>query len=141
MRTAERKTPVAMTKKEAAEVERIKEELRLKGALRATSPVEPDVPIPTSCRDENLAKGYLFVCSNLPRIEKACSSSIFHSCGNDDKTTTQGARMLYSTPLRAALALRYETEQECAQRLAKVDEMIEKLRHEDCGGETSCDEI
>ena len=125
---------MAMTKKEAAEVERIKEELRLKGALRATSPVEPDVPIPSLSTPSDLAKGYLFVCCNWPRIEKACSSSCYHSSGRDDKTTSQGARMLYSTPLRAALALRYATEQECAQRLAMVDEMIEKLRHEDCGG-------
>ena len=119
---------MAMNKKETAEVERLKRELRLKGALRSTEPVSPDVPIP-SCRDGNsLSVGFLPVGEqgDWPRIEPACSSTVHHGIGRTDRTSTQGARNLYSTRLKALRALRYDVEQCCCTRLAKVDEMIEQ---------------
>ena len=119
---------MAMNKKEVAEVERLKQELRLKGALRATSNVEPDVPIPLSFT-ESLSKGVLFSgeTSSWPRVEPACSSCVFHNFGDDTRTSTQGSRRLYSTRLLAARALRYAVEQDCCARLARLDKMIEEL--------------
>jgi hypothetical protein len=95
--------------------------------VRFTEAVEPDVPIPGSYDD--LAKGFLFSEHiggwSGPRVEPACSSSIYHSFGNDDRTTTQGARRLYSTRLLALRGLRHEVEKKCAAILADIDKQIE----------------
>ena len=121
---------MAMTKKEAAEVEKMKQELRLRGALRATSNVEPDVPIPSGSYSDRqgLSKGFMFVSESgyWPRVEPSCSSSVYHSIGRDDRTTTQEPMRLYSTRLLALRALRYAIEQDCCARLTKVDKMIEE---------------
>jgi hypothetical protein len=113
---------MSMTKKEKAAFEA----LLTRAALRATSPVIPDVPPPDHSTN-GLATGFLFIAPSSPyaRVDIACSSSIHHAVGYTDKTTSQGARSLYSTRLMALRALRYEVEQECASRLRKVDQMIE----------------
>lgn len=117
-----------MTKKEQAVVDNLKRELALARAFRRTDKVEPDVPIPTSHGTDALAKGFLYAgsLSDYPRVEIACSSAVHHAFGRDDKTTTQNATRLYSTRLLALRALRHEVENSCAQRLARVDQDIEK---------------
>ena len=117
---------MAMTKKEQAHVEA----LLTASALRATSPVEPDVEPPgyqRSAKDPDLTVGFLFAGeqSSMARVEPSCSSSVHHGFGQTDKVTTQGSRRLYSTRLLALRALRYATEQHCANLLRKVDRMIE----------------
>ena len=110
---------MAMNKAEKALVE----ELKTQAALRWTTPVSPDVPPPDG---EGLRKGFLFnEYLGGPRVDKACSSSVHHSFGIDDKTTSQGSRHLYSTRLRALRALRYEVEKQCAKMLRQIDAQVE----------------
>jgi hypothetical protein len=111
-----------MTKKELAEVERLKQELRLARAWKLTDPVERDVKIPAW--QEGIKNGYLYN-SYSPRVEKACTSSGSHHFGGWDKTTTQQPQELYSTPLLALRAMRYEMEREFLHKLARVDALIE----------------
>ena len=94
-------------------------------ALRATGDVATDVPPPSS---GGLSKGFniVAVTSDYPRVETACSSSINHGTGQQDKTTAQGPRHLYSTKELALKALRRAVERHCAERLRKVDRMIEE---------------
>ena len=113
---------MAMTKKEQAEVAALKNRLSTLAALRWTEAVDPDIPIPDGT---GLAKGWLFNGYGVwPRAEKACSSSVYHSFGSDDKTSTQGARQLYSTKLLALKAMRHEIEIQCAKKLLSVDLQI-----------------
>ena len=121
---------MAMNKKEQAEMESLRNQLRLAKALRFTEPHLPDVPIP-SVYSDGLSKGFLFCASEgAMRVEPACSSSVGHAMGQDKRTTTQGGRRLYSTELLAWQACRNEVEQKCAEWLAKVDEHIERLQAE-----------
>lgn len=116
---------MAMTKKEAEEVADLKRRLSVLAALRWTDEVEPDVPIPERSANE-LTKGWLpgGAASSWPRVEKACSSSQSHAYGQDDETTSQQAKRLYSTKLLALKALRHEMELYFAGRLATVDLQI-----------------
>lgn len=114
-----------MTKSELALVE----ELKTKASFYRTEKVEPDVPIPTSYSEEKLSKGYRFLhfqsYGECGRVEKACSSSIYHGEGWE-KTTSQGAIPLFSSRLLALKALRYEIELECMKKLRAVDKQIEE---------------
>ena len=92
-------------------------------AGRKTSPVEPDIKPPESFQE--LRKGFLFNSHNDEAVP-ACTSSIYHAYGRDDKTTSQGNRSLYSTRLLALRALRAEVEQRNAERLAAIDKKIEE---------------
>lgn len=116
-----------MNKKEQAQYAEMQQLLRLKGALRATSPVPYDVPIPDQGSSE-LITGFLPTggVDDWSTVDVACSSNVHHSIGRTDKTGSQHARSLYSTRLLALRALRYETEQASARRLARVDRMIEE---------------
>lgn len=114
---------MAMTKKERAEFDAALERVRLLGALRWTMEVKPDVFPP---RDNSLATGFMFNAYDM-RIEPACSSSCFHSIGRSDKTTTQNPRSLYSTRTRALMAMRNKVELESAEKLKKIDSMLETL--------------
>jgi len=113
---------MAMNKKEKALVE----DLKTYAALRHTADVKPDVPIPESLSQE-LSKGYLPVghLSDMARVEPACSSSVHHGIGRQDKTSSQRPVELYSTRMLALRKLRYDAEQECARRLRRIDRMIE----------------
>lgn len=110
-----------MTKKEQAALEAA----LTQSALRATSPHSPDVP-PGSW--DTLAKGWLPIAASTDaaRVEAACSSGRFHATGSTVKTNSQGGRQLYSSRLLALRQLRYETEQEAARRLRRIDKMIEQ---------------
>ena len=119
---------MAMTKKERAELDGLLKALRLAKALRWTDPVNPDVPRPTpGTFGAPMAIGFLFVgeLGDHPRVDVACSSAIGHSVGNTGRTTTQGARSLYSTRALALKALRNEVEKACAERLARIDAQID----------------
>lgn len=113
-----------MNKKEQAEIEELRNQLRIAKAFRFTEKVEPDVPIPELFSRE-LSKGFSFN-SYTGEISRACSSSISHSVHNDEKTTTQCPRCLYSTRTLALKAMRYEMEQRFAKELADVDKQIEQ---------------
>ena len=115
---------MAMNKAEKALVE----ELRVQVALRWTAPVIPDVPPPSGDAVQRLSKGFLFcgeTSSMGGAVDKACSSSVHHSIGRDDQTTSQHSRHLYSTRLLALRALRYATEKYCAGLLRRIDAQIE----------------
>lgn len=116
---------MAMTKKEQKRLADLEDELRIAKAFRFTEAVEPDLPIPGMLSD-GLSKGFDFnaYVSSHARVEKACSSSIHHSFGQDDSTTTQGARRLYSTRLLALRAMRAKVEIQCAKLLADIDKQI-----------------
>jgi len=112
---------MAMTKKEKD----ILESALTAAAFRTTSDVAPDVPPPNSSSNK-LSEGWATVGSggDYGRVEPACSSSVHHGVGRQDKTTTQGAKSLYSTKLLALKALRRSVEIDCATRLRRVDRMI-----------------
>ena len=110
---------MAMTKKEKEYMDKI--ETRL--ALRFTDPVTRDVPIPDF--GAPLSTGFLYN-SYSRKVAPACSSSISHSFGRNDKTTTQEPAELYSTKLRALKAMRNEMEIHFASILRTVDKQIEQ---------------
>ena len=115
---------MAMNKKERQELEDAKRQLETALALRWSEKADgPDLRIPEhSYGAEGLVKGFLFCESgDNPRVEPACSDSAHHSFGRDDRTTTQGARHLFSTRMLALRALRNAVEVRCAKLLAEVD--------------------
>ena len=113
---------MAMTKKEKEALEAA----LTAAALRTTSDVAPDVP-PPSASENRLSKGWAVVGerSDYGRVEPACSSNLYHVIGQQGKTTSQNARHLYSTKMLALKALRRAIERDCADRLRRVDRMIE----------------
>ena len=115
---------MAMNKKEIEHLRELMREVRLAKAFRFTEEVKPDVPPPQMFSE--LAKGWLF-CTYLsdPRVMRACSNSVNHSSGSDEKTSSQGSRALYSTKLLALKGLRHEVELKCAEILEKIDSQIE----------------
>jgi hypothetical protein len=119
---------MSMTKKELAEREELRRQLRLARAFRFTEKVERDVPPPeTSSSFGALTKGFLYnAYHNSWRVEPACSSCVSHAFGRDDKTDSQQPCSLYSTRLLALKALRNDAEQQCAKWLAEIDTEIEK---------------
>jgi len=116
---------MAMNKKEQAEMERLKTDLLIAKAMRFTDKVEPDLMPPKSL-SEGLVKGFLYN-SYSPRVERSCTSSVHHSFGSDEKTSTQNPKCLYSTELLAWKACRNAMEEEFAKKLAGVDLIIERL--------------
>lgn len=123
---------MAMNKAEKAEMEALRQALLLARSLRETSEVEPDTPPP---KGHGLSVGYVprvrtYSYIDRPGIEPACSSSTYHAIGRVDKTTSQRAINLYSTPLMAWKAARRIIEKDAMQRLAYVDEQIAKLEAE-----------
>lgn len=114
-----------MTKKEKAMVEA----LLTVAALRPTADVERDVPPPDAGSSFGaLSTGWDFAGerSDWPRVCEACSSYLYHGIDSHTKTRSHGSRHLFSTKLRALRALRREIERQCAERLRKVDRMIEE---------------
>jgi hypothetical protein len=111
---------MAMTKKEKEALEAA----LTAAALRTTSDVVPDIPPPTC---GGLSKGFAVVGarSDYGRVEPACSSSVHHGIGQQDKLNSRDALHLYSTKMLALKALRRAVERDCADRLRRVDRMIE----------------
>jgi hypothetical protein len=114
---------MALNKVEQQRLVSLRRQIRLARAWNRTQPVEPDVPIPDS--GGVLAKGWSFN-SYTDRVEVSCSSSISHSTGRNDRTTTQKPIRQYSSESRALRALRYQVELLSAKRLADIDARIEK---------------
>lgn len=108
-----------MNKKEQAEMQQLRDELRLAKALRFTEEVATDVPLPSHSMN-GLTTGWTFNSYN-DRVEVGCSSSTSHSFGRNDKTTAQHPLALYSSKLRALRALRASVERIVAKRLADID--------------------
>lgn len=118
---------MAMNKKEQQAFAEMQQQVALAKALRWTEPVQPDVMPPTG---NELRKGFLFNSYiGGPRVDKACTSAVHHAFGQNDKTTTQQARCLYSTRLLALKALRHELELKCAAILLGIDQQIDKENH------------
>lgn len=112
-----------MAKKEQAAMEDLRTELRIAKAMRFTENVLPDIMPP----DHGLAKGFLFNdYFQRPEVVPACTNSVHHGYGQDDHTSTQGSRRLYSTRLRALRGLRHALEREVAKKLADIDLQIEE---------------
>ncbi len=88
---------------------------------RAALPIHPDVAPPES--DGVLSVGWHFNTHNL-RLEKGCSSNVYHSDYKTDETTTQGTRWFYSTKRLALLAMRAAVELEHAERIERINRMI-----------------
>ena len=113
---------MSMNKKELAQMDELRRELRIARAWKLTEPVETDLQPPNF--GGPLVKGFLFNSYSM-QVEKACTDYVHHSWGRDDKTDSQGTYSLFSTPLLALRAMRYQIERECIAKLAQVDEMIE----------------
>lgn len=111
---------MAMNKKERAEFEEMRQEVRISRAFRFTDPVKPDVPPPDKWGA--LSTGYL--CGGS-RVDVACSGTMSHAFGQTDKTTSQNARTLFSTKKLALKALRHVMERRFAKELAEIDRQIE----------------
>lgn len=114
---------MAMNKKE----KQLVEDLKIKAALRWTSPVEIDVPIPShdSLEFGEVIKGYSFN-SYCRSVDISCSSSMYHNLHGDTKTTSQQPIEQHSTKLLALKAMRHEVEKEFAKELYKIDLRIEE---------------
>lgn len=93
----------------------------IRDALCWTATVRPDVAPPTASDGDR--KGWLFNAYG-ERVDRACTSSVSHAFGRDDKTTTQKPKALYSTRLLALRALRNAVESEAAEKLSKIDNEI-----------------
>lgn len=117
-----RKTKAEREREAQAAIEQAR---RISAARRWTddSDIEPDVPPPSGFNE--LTTGWVYN-AYARRIDVACSSSVSHAIGRTDRTTTQGARALYSTRERALRALRVALERQFAEELAKVDALLER---------------
>jgi len=111
-----------MNKKEQAYVEELETRLALRFTGEGT--IVPDVPPPTVYEmGDVLTKGFVF---NLygSRVSVACSSSVSHAVGRNDKTARKQSIALYSTRKLALQAMRREMEMNFARELRAVDRMI-----------------
>lgn len=111
-----------MTKKEQAYVSELENTVRISRSFKFTPAVKPDVYPPVGGGE--LSKGFSFN-SHSWEVCPACSSSVSHNCWADDKTTSQGARNLFSSRKLALQAMRHELEIQYAGELAKIDKLVE----------------
>lgn len=126
---------MAMTKKEQAEMQALRDEIRLAKALRWTGPAPTkDVPPPTGWGELSVGWWYRENEQWGDKVDQGCSSSVTHSTHSTTKTSTQGPRYFYSTKLRALQALRVEVELVSAKRLAAIDAQIEAELAKEQGG-------
>jgi len=101
--------------------------------LDGSEKIKPDVKPPESFSDI-LSVGYWPYRGgnyNFPRVEPACSSSVGHSVGRTDRTTTQQPRWLYSTKSLAARSLLYEVEQSYLNEMGEILKKIEEFQKEE----------
>lgn len=111
-----------------AKFEELQNERDLLAAFHRTQPVEPDIDFPKS--DDNDKQGYTFN-AYTGSVLFSVSSSVAHGSNHFDmgpckRTTSRGSIRQYSSAQRAAQAMRYVVELECAKRLAAIDKLIEK---------------
>lgn len=120
---------MAMNKKEQAEMDRLRDELRTAKSFRFTETVEPDVPIPSSGYGHKDAVNGFGYNHHTETVYESCSTCISHSSwGHSSKTTlwSQNAIRQYSTRLLALRGLRHALEQKFALKLADIDREIEE---------------
>lgn len=119
-----------MNKKEQAAFADLQEQLRIAKALRFTEPVERDVEPPECGIGREIRNGYDYNAFigpyGRPRVEPACTSSVYHSFGQHNKTDSQNPRRLFSTKLLALKAMRNDVELKCAKILADIDLQMEQ---------------
>lgn len=111
-----------------AKFEELQNERDLLAAFHRTQPVEPDIDFPKSGDDNK--QGYTFN-AYTGSVLFSVSSSVAHGSNHFDtgpckRTTSRGSIRQYSSAQRAARAMRYAVELECAKRLAAIDRLIEK---------------
>jgi len=114
---------MAMTKKEREAFDAAIKKAEILGALRWTTPVAKDVPIP----ENGYSEGWIAYSNS---VQKSWSGQ--HRHGNGDapapediyKSASQRGVSMYSTRLLALKALRNNTEKEAAEELRKIDRMI-----------------
>lgn len=120
---------MAMNKKEHAEMESLREQLRIAKAFRFTGPVLPDVPVPVDGYSHaDAVNGYGFN-DHTATVYETCSTCISHSrWGHSDKTTSWAQQGIsqYSTRLLALRGLRNAIEKKVARQLADIDEQISR---------------
>jgi hypothetical protein len=130
---------MAMTKKEIAEVEALRQERDIYRAMVISAPEPPDVHKAAGYRTEDFNRGWLpLTYGNIGfRVEKAAVSCAYHRHGNNAWSDTgmhgwsQGTRSLYSTKLAAWKQARHEASMICAKALASIDREIEKCEREE----------
>jgi len=110
-----------MNKKEQQEMEDLKTRL----SLKFTDEVKPDL-MPPESRSDLIVNGYHFN-SHTKIVSEACTSSTYHNVWGWDKTTTKGAKALYSSRILAYKAMRNELELQFAKQLRTIDKKIEEL--------------
>ena len=119
---------MAMNKKEQAEFAAAKKAVFVARVLNWTAPVETDVPAPASGRSGETT-GFLFNEHGKPCVMYAISSSVGHGTSWDEapkKTSSQGARAMYSTRVLALKAMRHALENKYAEILAAIDMQIQE---------------
>lgn len=121
---------MAMTKAERAAFDAAQADARIARALRWSEPTEPDLPIPT----EGATSGWAFWPPTMPdvrQVEQAWSERTAHGYGVQRtpwRSGSQNGVPLYSTRLRALLALRGAYERVFAHVLDGIDAEIAKER-------------
>jgi len=112
---------MAMTKKEQIAYEAA----LTSAALRHTASVPTDLE---ASQEVPFISGYHVSMGSIFSygVKEACSSTVGHSLGSKEKTTSQRAIPLHSTEELALRELRFRMEQEFAKHLRKVDIMIEQ---------------
>lgn len=116
---------MAMTKKEKAEYDAAIKRAETLAALRWSSPVEKDVPVPTY-PDHTTGYGFNdYYCT----VYEMWSESVSHGHGpypgkGVARSASQNGRSMYSTRLLALRALRYAVECEAARKLREIDLQI-----------------
>lgn len=125
---------MAMTKKEQAEMERLRFDLALARAMRWPSYPKPASMTVAEIKDslvdggvqygspQKVARGW-FTNAYSQRLTYGCSNGISHN-NDGDKTTTQNMGQMYRTKADAARAMRFEMTEDFAKKLAAVDRII-----------------
>ena len=125
---------MAMTKKEQAELQRLRDDLDLARAMRWPDYAQP-APMTEAEIKANLVEGGLkygsrqmvargwFCAASTGRVTYGCSSGLFHS-REGDTTNTQNMGVMYATKADALRAMRIEMTQAFARNLAEVDKQI-----------------
>lgn len=115
-----------------AKFEELQNERDLLAAFHRTQPVEPDIKVPEW--GEGDKRGFSFIVHTRV-IQHSISSSTGHSTNHLEsgpclRTTSQRPIRQYSTKLLAAKALRWGVEEDCARKLAEIDQLIRRFENE-----------
>ena len=112
-----------MNKKEKAEME----ELKTKLALKYYPKIEPDLEPPSCEEGDKVVNGYIYN-AYLKKISKACTSSMYHSNYQWDKTTSHKPIGLYSTEELAYKAMLGDMSELYAKEMRAIELEIERLK-------------